>query len=185
MAEAGKICTIQIDGKPVSVPEGTTILEAGRKAGIEIPTLCHHPALEPYGVCRVCIVELKRGRRVRVVTACNFPIEGDGLEVFTNSERIQKDRRIVIELILARCFSSPVIREFAAKFGVYDTDLEKTEGEECMLCGLCVNVCRDLIGQAAIGFESRGADRKTATPFGQPNEDCIGCGACAYVCPTG
>ena len=167
MAESGKICTLQIDGKPVSVPEGTTILEAGRKLGIEIPTLCHHPALEPYGVCRVCIVELKRGRRVRVVTACNFPVEEDGLEVSTNSERIQRDRRVVIELLLARCFSSPVIREFAARFGVFDTDLEKTEGEECILCGLCVNVCRDLIGQAAIGFESRGADRKTAAPFGR------------------
>jgi NADH dehydrogenase/NADH:ubiquinone oxidoreductase subunit G len=74
MAEPDRICTLNIDGKPVSVPEGTTILEAGRKLGIEIPTLCHHPALEPYGVCRVCIVELKRGRRVRVVTACNFPV---------------------------------------------------------------------------------------------------------------
>jgi len=185
MAEPSRICTLQIDGEPVSVPEGTTILEAGRKVGIEIPTLCHHPALEPYGVCRVCIVEIKRGKRVRVVTACNFPIEGDGLEVSTNSERIRKDRRTVIELLLARCFSSPVIREFAARFGVFDTDLEKTEGEECFLCGLCVNVCRDLIGQAAIGFESRGADRKTAVPFGKPSEDCIGCGACVYVCPTG
>ena len=185
MAEPGKMCSIQIDGRPVSVQVGTTILEAGRKAGVQIPTLCHHPALEPYGVCRVCIVELKRGKRVRVVTACNFPIEEDGLEISTNSERIRKDRRTVIELLLARCFSSPVIREFAAKHGVRDTDLEKTEGEECILCGLCVNVCRDLIGQAAIGFESRGANRKTATPFGDPSEDCIGCGACAYVCPTG
>jgi formate hydrogenlyase subunit 6/NADH:ubiquinone oxidoreductase subunit I len=185
MAEPGKICALRIDGKAVSVPEGTTVLEASRKVGIEIPTLCHHPALEPYGVCRVCIVEIKRGKRVRVVTACNFPIEGDGLEVSTNSERIQKDRRTVIELLLARCFSSPVIREFAVKFGVLDTDLEKTQGEECILCGLCVNVCRDLIKQAAIGFESRGADRKTSPPFGEPSEDCIGCGACVYVCPTG
>jgi len=184
MAEA-KICTLQIDGKPISVLEGTTVLEAARKLGIEIPTLCHHPALEPYGVCRVCMVELKRGKRTRVVTACNFPIEGDGLEIFTNSERIRKDRRTVIELVLARCFSSQVVREFAARFGVFDTDLEKTEGEECLLCGLCVNVCRNLIGQAAIGFESRGADRKTAVPFGKPSEDCIGCGACVYVCPTG
>jgi len=184
MPEA-RICNVQIDGKPVAVPEGTTILEAGRQVGIEIPTLCHHPALEPYGVCRVCIVELKRGKRMRVVTACNFPIEADGLEISTNSERIRKDRRTVIELLLARCFSSPVVREFAARFGVFDTDLEKTEGEECLLCGLCVNVCRDLVGQSAIGFESRGADRRTAVPFGKPTEDCIGCGACVYVCPTG
>jgi formate hydrogenlyase subunit 6/NADH:ubiquinone oxidoreductase subunit I len=180
-----RICTIRIDGRTVSVEEGTTILEAGRKLGIEIPTLCHHPALEPYGVCRVCIVELKRGKRVRIVTACNFPIQGDDLEVFTNSERIMKDRRVVIELLLARCYSSPVVREFAAHFGVFDTDLEKSPDEPCILCGLCVNVCRDLIGQAAIGFESRGSDRRTATPFGTPSDQCIGCGACVYVCPTG
>jgi bidirectional [NiFe] hydrogenase diaphorase subunit len=185
MEHPGRICTIKIDGKSVSVNEGTTILEAGRKVGVEIPTLCHHPALEPYGVCRVCIVELKRGKRTRVVKACNFPIEADGMEVFTNSERIEKDRRVVIELALARCFSSPVIREFAARFGILDTDLEKTFGQECILCGQCVNVCRDLIGQAAIGFESRGGDRKTATPFGKPNDRCIGCGACVFVCPTG
>lgn len=185
MEQPGKMCAIKIDGRPVSVEEGTTILEAGRRIGIEIPTLCLHPAFEPYGVCRVCIVELKRGKRTRVVTACNFPIEADGLEIFTNSERIVKDRRVVIELALARCFSSPVIREFAARFGIYDTDLEKNSGEECILCGKCVNVCRDLIGQSAIGFESRGSDRKTATPFGKPNEDCIGCGACVFVCPTG
>jgi len=185
MAEAGRMCMLQIDGKSVAVPEGTTILAASRKLGIDIPTLCHHPALEPYGVCRVCLVEVKTGRRVRVVTACNFPVEGDGLEVSTSSNKIQKDRRTVIELLLARCFSSPVVREFAARFGVSGTDLEKTEGEQCLLCGLCVNVCRELIGQAAIGFAGRGADRKTAVPFGKPTGDCIGCGACVHVCPTG
>lgn len=185
MEEQEKTCTIKIDGKTVSVREGTTILEAGRQLGIEIPNLCFHPALEPYGVCRVCIVELRRGKRVRVVTACNFPVQGNDLEVFTNSEMIERDRRTVIELLLARCWSSPVVREFAAKFGIFDTDLEKTEGEECTLCGRCVNVCRDLIGQAAIGFESRGGDRKTASPFRKPTGTCIGCGACVYVCPTG
>ena len=185
MEESEKLCTIKIDGKPVSVREGTTILEAGRKLGIEIPNLCFHPALEPYGVCRVCIVELRRGKRVRVVTACNFPVQGDDLEVFTNSEMIARDRRTVIELLLARCWSSQVVREFAARFGIFDTDLEKTVGEECTLCGRCVNVCRDLIGQAAIGFEGRGSDRRTAAPFRKPTEECIGCGACVYVCPTG
>ena len=184
MENQGNTFQVTIDGRAVSVENGTTILEAARRLGIEIPTLCHHPALEPYGVCRVCIVELRRGKRVRIVTACNFPIQEDGLAVATDSEGIVRDRRTVLELLLARCFSSPVVREFTAKFGVRDTDLVKTEGEHCTLCGRCVNVCRDLIGQAAIGFESRGAERMTAVPFRKPTDQCIGCGACVHVCPT-
>ena len=125
--EEDRILNIKIDGKPIQVKYGTTVLEAARRLGIEIPTLCYHPALEPYGACRVCIVEVKRGKRTRVVTACNYPIQDDGLEVYTNPERIQRDRKVVIEMLLARCWSSPVIREFAARFGIYDTDLEKTE----------------------------------------------------------
>jgi len=185
MEEPDKILNIIIDDKKAAIKSGTTILNAARRAGIDIPTLCYHPALEPYGVCRVCIVEIKRGKRTRVVTSCNYPIQDDGLEIFTNSERIKRDRKMVIELLLARCWSSKVIREFAAKYGITDTELQKTENEECILCGLCVNVCRDLIGQSAIGFESRGVDRKTSVPFRKPNDACIGCGACVYVCPTG
>jgi len=183
--EEERILNIKIDDKPIQVKYGTTVLQAAHRLGIEIPTLCYHPALEAYGACRVCIVEVKRGKRTRVVTACNYPIQDDGLEIYTNSERIQRDRKVVIEMLLARCWSSPVIREFAARFGIYDTDLEKTEGEECILCGLCVNVCRDLIGQSAIGFESRGVERKTTAPFNKAPDECIGCGACVYVCPTG
>ena len=175
---------VTIDGRPISVEDGTTILEAAGRLGIEIPTLCHHPALEPYGVCRVCIVELRRGKRTKVVTACNYPIQDDELVILTNSEGIVRDRSTVLELLLARCYSSPVVREFCAKHGVLDTDLEKREGEHCTLCGRCVNVCRDLIGQAAIGFEGRGSDRSTAVPFGKPTDRCIGCGACVHVCPT-
>lgn len=184
MENQGRVREVTIDGRTASVREGTTILDAGRAVGIEIPSLCFHPALEPYGVCRVCIVELRKGKRVRVVTACNFPIQEDGLVILTASERIVRDRRTVLELLLARCYSSPVVREFTARFGVFDTDLVKTEGEHCTLCGRCVNVCRDLIGQSAIGFESRGAERSTAVPFGKPTDACIGCGACVYVCPT-
>jgi len=184
MENQGRVHQVTIDGRAVSVENGTTILEAARRVGVEIPTLCLHPALEPYGVCRVCIVELRRGKRTRVVTACNFPIQDDGLVILTNSEGIVRDRRTVLELLLARCWSSPVVREFTARFGVFDTDLVKTEGEHCTLCGRCVNVCRDLIGQAAIGFESRGAERSTAVPFGKPTDKCIGCGACVHVCPT-
>ena len=90
-----KILKVSIDGKQTAVKSGTTILNAARRVGIEIPTLCHHPALEPYGVCRVCIVEMKRGKRSRIVTACNFPIQDEGLEISTNSERIQRLRKEV------------------------------------------------------------------------------------------
>jgi predicted molibdopterin-dependent oxidoreductase YjgC len=184
MEQQGTVHQVTIDGQPIQVEDGTTILDAAGRLGIEIPHLCYHPALEPYGVCRVCIVEMRKGRRVKTVTACNFPIQDDELVIFTNSEGIVRDRRTVLELLLARCYSSPVVRDFCAKHGVDDTDLVKTEAELCTLCGRCVNVCRDLIGQAAIGFESRGSERSTAVPFGKPTDQCIGCGACVYVCPT-
>jgi bidirectional [NiFe] hydrogenase diaphorase subunit len=176
--------TVTIDGKKTQVKPDTTILHAARQVGVDIPTLCHHEALEGYASCRVCIVEVKRGNRTRVVTACNYPVQEDGLEVLTNTERILNDRKVIVQMLLARCWDSPVVREFAARLGITDTPFEKNHGEECILCGLCVNVCRDLIGAAAIGFESRGVERKVGVPFHLASDACIGCGACVYVCPT-
>lgn len=175
---------ITIDGRKTQVAPETTVMQAARQVGIEIPNLCHHEALEAYATCRVCIVEVKVGNRVRVVTACNYPIQAEGTEVFTDSERIRKDRKIVVELLLARCWDSPILREFAAKLGVTDTPFEKESGEQCILCGLCVNVCKNLIKASAIGFEGRGPARIVSTPFHRLDEACIGCGACVYVCPT-
>ena len=174
---------VTIDGQPIEVEEETTILEAAQQLSIAIPTLCHHPALEPYGACRLCTVEVVQNGRSRLVTSCNYPIRGE-MEVRTASEKVLKGRRLLAELLLARCPEVPKVRELAASLGV--TQARFAPGDElCYLCGLCVRVCKERIGQSAISFAGRGADRKVAPPFLKFSDDCIACGACAFVCPTG
>ncbi|HDH97472.1 MAG TPA: 4Fe-4S dicluster domain-containing protein [Proteobacteria bacterium] len=175
---------IKIDGKEIEVPYRSTILEAANKLGIEIPTLCRHPALSTIGACRVCLVKVKfPWGRERIVTACNFPIE-DEIEVYTDSEDVIRDRKIIIELLLARSSNVPIIQELARKYGIEEPRFPKEE-EGCILCGLCVRVCEEAIGARAIDFVGRGVHEMVAPPFGVQSETCIGCGACASVCPTG
>jgi NADH dehydrogenase/NADH:ubiquinone oxidoreductase subunit G len=104
---------VTIDGRSISVEPGVTILQAARSLGIEVPTLCYHPAVEPTGSCRLCSVELTQGSRVRLVTACNFPIEEDGLAVKTDSPRVRHARRWVLELLLARAPDAEVLQRLA------------------------------------------------------------------------
>ena len=172
-----------IDGQSMQVEEGTTILEAAGKLGIAIPTLCHHRALEPYGACRLCTVEITQGGRTRLVTSCNYPIRQE-IQVQTASPRVLAGRKMLAELLLARCANAPEIRDFAASLGVTKTRF-RPQDELCYLCGLCVRVCSELIGQSAISFVGRGGDREVGPPFLRFSDDCIACGACAFVCPTG
>ncbi len=174
---------LTIDNKRVEVEEGTTLLEAAQKLGIEIPTLCHHPALKPYGACRVCLVEVINGSRPGLVASCTYPAE-ERLVARTDTERVKRARCLSIELLLARCPSSEKVREIALKLGIKKPRF-KEEEEECILCGLCVRVCEEMIGKSAISFVNRGADREVTTPFKIESLECIGCGACAYLCPTG
>ena len=176
---------VLIDGQETRVKPETTILRAARTLGISIPTLCHHPAVEPYGACRVCTVELKRGKRSRMVTACNYPLREEGLEILTQSERALRARRLVLELLMARCPEVKVIRDMAREAGLEKSRYPQGDTKErCILCGLCVNICNQVVGANAIGFISRGPDRKVGTPFLENSKDCIGCGACAFACPT-
>jgi bidirectional [NiFe] hydrogenase diaphorase subunit len=177
---------VTIDGQQIQVPKDTTALEAARSLNIDIPTLCYHPALAPYGQCRLCLVEVKKGNRSRIVTSCNYPIREDGLVIETRSPRVLSNRRMVVELLLARCPKVPLVQELAEELGVSQPRFPtKDENEDCVLCGLCVRVCEEVIGASAISFVGRGPGRKVMTPYDERSEDCLGCGACAFVCPTG
>ncbi len=174
--------TFKLNGREVQGEAGEYLLRVARRYDVEIPTLCHHEALEPAGMCRLCTVELFDGKRRRLVTACNYPI-WEGMEVFTDSETVHRGRRLIVELLLARCPEVPVIKDLAAKY-----DIERprfpTEADDCILCGLCVRMC-ERMGAGAINLVGRGLDLKVDTPFHCQTDLCMTCGACASVCPTG
>jgi heterodisulfide reductase subunit A len=175
---------ITIDGREAQVKRGTTILQAARGLGIEIPTLCHHPALEPYGACRLCTVEILERGRSRLVTSCNYPIR-DEIEIRTASAPVLRGRRMLVELLWARCPDAALFRELGARYGISKPRFELREGELCYLCGLCVRMCNEVVGARAISFVGRGVDREVGTPFYKFSEACIACGACEFICPTG
>ena len=180
-----KDVTLRIDDKEVQAKEGATILEVARKVGIDIPTLCYNRALSPFGACRLCSVEItdKRGKK-KMVTSCNYPVE-EGLVVSTKSEKVLKTRKLLLELLLARCPKVKKIQDLAKEYDVQTPRFWIKDAEEdCVLCGLCTRVCDELIGVYAINFAKRGVEREVATPYHKLSDDCIGCGACAIVCPT-
>ena len=172
-----------IDGKKVEAEEGSTILKEAQKLGIEIPTLCYHPALTPIGSCRLCIVEVTKGKRTRIVTSCNYPVE-EGIEVKTDTEKVLRQRRLTMELLLARCPQVEIVKKLARQMGVKKGRF-KEEDNDCILCGHCVAVCEEIIGVGAIDFVNRGIDEEVDTPYQIASDVCIGCGACAFICPTG
>ncbi len=174
---------LTIDEREVQVPAGYTVLQAAREQGISIPTLCYHEALLPYGACRLCLVELVTPRGGRLVASCTYPCE-QGLVVRTQSERVLEARRAVVELLLATSGHITAVRALAERLGV-EAPYLALQANDCILCGLCVRACRELVGIGAIGLNRRGIEKQVGTPFQISSADCIDCGTCALVCPTG
>ncbi len=183
---SGKPVTLTIDGKPVQAHSGEFLLAVAQRAGITIPTLCHHPALEPYGGCRLCVVDVTEegwDGWCKMVIACQFPVK-EGIIAFTASERVIETRRVVLDLLLARCPDTPLIQRLAREYGIEKTSyVPNPNPTDCILCALCTRVC-DHIGVSAIATVNRGIGREVAPPYHQPPPDCIGCLACAEICPT-
>jgi coenzyme F420-reducing hydrogenase beta subunit len=185
MDESTKEITLKIDDIEAKAIEGTAIIDVARKLGISIPTLCHNSALEPFGSCRVCSVEITdhRGRK-KIVTSCNYPVS-EGLVVDTKNEKVYRTRQLLLELLLARCPNVKQIQDLAREYGIEKPSFWITDPEEdCILCGLCARVCEELVGVSAINFANRGVEREVTAPYHTISDDCVGCGACAIVCPT-
>ena len=173
---------LTLDGKTCTAEEGQTVLEVGRSHDILIPTLCYHEGLGGYGACRLCVVEVVKGGPPGLHSSCTLPAS-PGLEVLTSSDRIQRARQLVVELLLARAPGASAIRQLAQQYGVEQTDLHPRD-ELCILCGRCVRACAQL-GIHAIDFTWRGIERRVATPFDKSSEVCVACQACFNICPTG
>jgi NADH dehydrogenase/NADH:ubiquinone oxidoreductase subunit G len=168
--------TIQINGKSVQAPQGATILEAAKAAGIGIPTVCDDARLEPYGACRMCMVEIQKRGRTRLVASCLYQVE-EGLSVQTETEKVQRIRRMIIELLW------PATQRFAKQYGV--THSRFTTGmADCSLCGLCVRYCAEVKKSNALYLKGRGIDRKPALVEGSSTE-CANCGECFSLCGSG
>jgi heterodisulfide reductase subunit A len=180
--------TLTINGQTVEVDEGTTILKAANKLGIEIPTLCFHETLKPYAACRICMVEVIKGGKPKLVTSCSIPAE-HGMVVETNSDLAMDARRMVIQLMLSRWPNVPIIKEMAEQHGVkplpFTLDNVESEPDACIRCGRCVVVCDEVVQAHAIAFVNRGSHVEVGTPYNEMSSDCITCGSCAGICPTG
>ncbi|MBE0480593.1 MAG: (2Fe-2S)-binding protein [Dehalococcoidia bacterium] len=176
-----KQVNMKIDGVEVAVEAGATVLQAAKQAGIKIPTLCHDDRLSPFGACRLCSVEIARGNMSRIVASCVYPVE-EGLVVNTQTEKVNKIRKVIMELLQAR---SPGLKEeLADRYGVDKTKLER-EPTFCILCGLCVRYCAEVKKANAVGFIGRGTDRQVVFFPEIALRTCPTCKECFSICPTG
>jgi NADH dehydrogenase/NADH:ubiquinone oxidoreductase subunit G len=173
---------LKINNLDVQAEEGWTILDTARFYGLEIPTLCYKDGLSPWGGCRLCLVEIGKAPNTKLVSSCTYPAE-EGLIVHTDTERVLKARRMMIELMLSVAPNSKVIQDLASKFGVKQQRF-KVRNDECILCGLCIRMCYEQMDGHAINFQNRGHKRKISTPFDLRNPECRLCGGCIYVCPA-
>ena len=174
--------TLTIDNKQVKANEGMTVLQAAQSAGIKIPTLCAHEKLKPYTACRLCMVEIERRGRVGLDTACSYPVE-NGIIVRTRSQSVDKIRKTLIELLLARAPDAPILMELAAEYGADKNRFEK-EASFCVLCGLCVRYCAEVKKANAVTFVEKGVSREIEFLPEVAAKVCWDCRECFSLCPT-
>ncbi len=198
---------MMIDDIPVMIEGEKNLLELIRKAGIELPTFCYYTELSVYGACRMCMVENQKGG---MEAACSTPPR-DGMVIYTNTPKLRKYRKMILELLLSNhcrdcttCDKNGKCRlqELAARFDIHKIRFENTaskpclddsslcitrDANKCILCGDCVRMCNEVQNVGAIDFAFRGSKMKVSTAFGKPiaESNCVGCGQCAAVCPTG
>ncbi len=173
---------LQIDGKEVKATEGMTVLEAAQSADIQVPTLCHHEKLEPYGGCRICTVEAEVNGWTKLVAACLYPVEQD-LVVRTRSEKVDKVRKMILEFLLAQAPESVELQDLAEEYGA-DKDRFEKESSFCILCGLCERYCAEVKKKNAIGFVNNGPRREICFLPEIASKECNSCKECFPLCPT-
>ena len=173
---------LQIDGKEVKATQGMTVLEAAQRAGISIPTLCHHEKLEPFGACRICIVEVETRGWTKLVVSCVYPVE-EALIVRTRSEKVDRIRKTILELLLAHAPDSPMLQELAQEYNA-DKDRFEKEASFCIHCGLCVRYCAEVKKKNAVGFVDRGIRKEISFIPEIASKECNDCKECFPLCPT-
>jgi NADH dehydrogenase/NADH:ubiquinone oxidoreductase subunit G len=210
MAAAPRPITLTIDGKPVTVPEGTTLWDAARLAGIGIPVLCHSPRLRPVGVCRMCVVDVGE----RVLAAACVRLCSEGQTVATRSDKVQAHRRMLTQLLLSdypehsprqAATGADELLDLARSLGVASTPFPDgtrpatargsdtssvviaVDHQACILCDRCIRACDELQNNDVIGRTSRGYTARIAFDLNNPmgESSCVSCGECMAVCPTG
>jgi bidirectional [NiFe] hydrogenase diaphorase subunit len=173
---------MQIDGKEVKTRAGMTLLEAAQSAGISVPKLCHHKKLIPFGGCRLCIVEAGSGGSLKLVVSCVYPVEED-LVVRTRSEKIDRIRKTLLELLLAHAPNSIDLQDLAQEYGA-DKDRFEKEASFCIHCGLCVRYCAEVKKKNAVGFVDRGIKKEICFIPEIAAKECHNCMECFPLCPT-
>ncbi len=173
---------LKIDGKQVRASEGETLLDVARRAGADIPTLCHHEQLEPFGGCRLCVVEARRGDWSRLVASCIYPAE-DGLEITTRTDKIDRIRKVLLELQLAHAPHAPELEEMAEVYGAEAGRFSK-DASFCIHCGLCVRYCAEVKGEHIVGWVDRGMRKEICFIPELAEKVCEECKECFPLCPT-
>ena len=171
-----------IDGKEVTATQGMTVLETARKAGISIPTLCYHEKLEPFGGCRLCIVEVESRGSTRLVVSCVYPAEKN-IVVRTRSEKVDRIRKMILELLMAHAPDAFDLQDLAKEYGADRNRFEK-EPSSCIHCGLCVRYCNEIKKKNAIGFVDRGIRKEISFIPEIASKECWNCKECFPLCPT-